>query len=683
MNAPLLSVDNLTIGFPNTTNTVTPVVRNVSLHIAPGMRIGIVGESGCGKSTLAYALLGMMRGTSVRMHGTVTYAGAHLFTMPPAQLQHIRGADIALVPQNAGQSLAPHRTVYAQIAEVLEIHQQLQGDAAWQRVVQLLADMRLRNPAYVARRYPHQLSGGQQQRVALAMALAGQPKVLVLDEPTTGLDVTTQAQLLALLHALTNDTDMAMVLVSHDLGVIAQMCQQVVVMYAGEVVEMGETDSVFQHPYHPYTRGLIAAMPQLTVPSLPYAMPGQMRHGATDQQCAFLDRCAFAQSVCATTAPTLAFVEHTHAVRCHYWQTVVAHDNVGNTPTHVLEGTPADEFAPLLEVRQVSATYQQPDWRWWVRTSPHLVVSQVDLSLTPGRTCAVVGESGSGKSTLARVITGLHQPMAGGVFLEETVLPTTVTQRSQAARQRIQLIFQNPDLSLNPRHTVAELLYRPQAVFFGRTRAQALPYTISMLQQMRLDEQYLKRVPQQLSGGEKQRVAIARAFLADPDVVVCDEVVSALDVSVQATLLQLLVDIQRQRGTAYLFIAHDLAVVRAVAHTVVVLFAGHVCEQGTTADVFATPYHPYTMLLLSAVLTVPRRTMQPLVSLPADDTTLTHGGCPYRNRCPIAIPQQCVDVVPPLQLVEGLRAYRCHHPPAVLASFREQLLLPTTQRRNP
>lgn len=678
MNTPLLSVDNLTIGFPNTTSTVTPVVRNVSVHIAPGMRIGIVGESGCGKSTLAYALLGMIRGAGVRVHGTVTYAGAQLFDMPPAQLQHIRGAEIALVPQNAGQSLAPHRTVYAQIAEVLEIHQQLQGDAAWQRVVQLLADMRLRNPARIARRYPHQLSGGQQQRVALAMALAGQPKVLVLDEPTTGLDVTTQAQLLALLHALTNDTDMAMVLVSHDLGVIAQTCQQVMVMYAGEVVEMGDTADVFQQPHHPYTRGLIAAMPQLTATRLPYAMPGQMRRSANDQQCAFLDRCAFAQSVCATTAPTLEFVAHTRAVRCHHWQTVATHDDVDSTATPLLDRAPVGEGTPLLAVRQVSATYHQPDWRWWVRTPPQLVVAQVDITLTPGHTCAVVGESGSGKSTLARVITGLHQPAAGNVYLDETVLPATVTQRSQDARRRIQLIFQNPDLSLNPRHTVAELLYRPQAVFFGRTRAQALPHTISMLQQMRLDEQYLNRVPQQLSGGEKQRVAIARAFLADPDVVVCDEVVSALDVSVQASLLQLLVDIQRQRGTAYLFIAHDLAVVRAVAHTAIVLFAGHVCEQGATAEVFAVPHHPYTMQLLSAVLTVPRRTVQPQVNLPADDTTLTHGGCPFRQRCPIAIPHLCADVVPPWQQVAGSHTFRCHHPPDVLASLRDQFALPTT-----
>lgn len=675
MKKHLLSVDNLTIGFPDVDNTITHVVRDVSLQIESGSRIGVVGESGCGKSTLAYALLGMIRGTGVHVHGTVAYAGEQIFAMTPTQLQRIRGAEIALVPQNAGQSLAPHRTVYQQIAEVLEIHQHIKGDAAWQRVVQLLADMRLRNPAQLARRYPHQLSGGQQQRVALAMALAGEPKVLVLDEPTTGLDVTTQAQLLALLHELMTNTDMAIVLVSHDLGVIAQMCHQVAVMYAGEVVEMGETAHIFQQPYHPYTRGLIAAMPQLTSQTLPYAMPGQVRHSATGQQCTFLDRCGFAQPGCAI-APRLTMATPTRTVRCHHWQTVSVHKDAVSEFTQELQRTPVSDELPLLEMRHVSATYQQPSWWWWERNPVSMVVTQVNIAIPPGQTCAVVGESGSGKSTLARVITGLHQPVAGGIYLDNVQLHTTVAQRSHNERRRIQLIFQNPDLSLNPRHTVAEILYRPQAVFFGRTRSEAHPYTISMLQQMRLDESYLARLPRQLSGGEKQRVAIARAFLADPDVVVCDEVVSALDVSVQAVLIQLLVDIQQQRGTAYLFIAHDLAVVRAVAHTVVVLFAGHVCEQGATTDVFTAPYHPYTMVLLNAVLTVPRRDIIPLVSQISDETTMIYGGCSFRHRCPIAIPQQCADVAPPWQQIAESHAYRCHHPPEVLALHRKQRLLP-------
>ena len=677
MNKHLLDVDRLTIGFPNVDNVLNHVVRDVSLHIEPGARIGVVGESGCGKSTLAYAMLGMIRGTGVRVHGSITYDGAQLFEMTPAELQRLRGVGIALVPQNAGQSLAPHHTVYQQIAEVLDIHHHMQSDAAWHRVVQLLGEMRLRNPEQVARRYPHQLSGGQQQRVALAMALAAKPSVLVLDEPTTGLDVTTQAQLLALLQELTNDTQMAIVLVSHDLGVIAHTCQQVVVMYAGEVVETGETERVFRQPYHPYTRGLIAAMPQLSADGLPQAMMGQMNTSVNRAQCVFRERCDFAQSDCATPPPLL-FVEDARAVRCHHWQDVSARSNRATESPIVLEELRTDDVAPILELRHVSATYQQPSWRWWMRATPNLVVSQVDISLAQGQTCAVVGESGSGKSTLARVITGLHQPADGEVYLAQSLLPTIATRRSDEQRRRIQLVFQNPDLSLNPRHTVAELLYRPQAVFFGRSRAEAQSHSITMLERMRLDEQYLSRFPQQLSGGEKQRVAIARAFLAEPDVVVCDEVVSALDVSVQAALLSLLVEIQQLRKTAYLFIAHDLAVVRAIAHTVVVLFAGHVCESGSTKHVFANPHHPYTMELLRAVLTIPPRVLQTRGEHSVEKTPHTTGGCAFQSRCPIAI-HQCTHIVPPWQKASEHHSYRCHHPSDVLIQLRSQLSLPTTE----
>lgn len=685
MNKSLLTVDNLTIGFPNTHQTLTHVVRNVSMQVQAGACIGIVGESGCGKSTLAQALLGAIRGSGVRVDGTVTYAGESIFALPADRLQRLRGAEIALVPQNAGQSLAPHHTVFQQIAEVLDIHLRVRGDEAWRRTVALLTEMRVHNPEHVARRYPHQLSGGQQQRVALAMALAGQPKVLVLDEPTTGLDVTTQAALLALLNDLTHDARMAMVLVSHDLGVIAHTCQHIVVMYAGEIVETGHTEQVFRQPHHPYTQGLIAAMPQITTARLPHAMPGQVWSGASSQQCAFRERCAWAQPMCAT-APVLEFVETTHAVRCHRWQDVLTAraERDQAEESHQAHLTPKqDDAIPVLELRQVSASYQQPAWRWWVRTPAKLVVTQVDIAVHRGQTCAVVGESGSGKSTLARVVTGLHQPLHGGVYLAQDLLSTEVSRRHQAERRRIQLVFQNPDLSLNPQHTVSEILYRPQAVFFGRTRAEAHPHTVAMLQHMRLDESYLARLPRQLSGGEKQRVAIARAFLADPEVVVCDEVVSALDVSVQAALLRLLVEIQQLRGTAYLFISHDLAVVRAIAHTVVVLFAGQVCEQGPTESVFARPSHPYTMMLLSAVLTVPQRDIQSPLVHHLEAGAVGSGGCPLRLRCPIALPQKCADVEPPWQQSAEGHVFRCHHSPQVLAEYRNQLFLPATERSMP
>lgn len=661
MSDAVLCVDNLTIGFPDAHQHVVPVVRDVRMQIHPGARIGIVGESGCGKSTLAYALLGWLRGNAVRVQGTVTLAGADMFAMPEAQLQQFRGARVALVPQNAGQALAPHRTVYQHIAEVLEIHGTLPATAVRQRVMHWLHAMQFRNPAQIAQRYPHQLSGGQQQRVAVAMALAGEPQVLVLDEPTTGLDVTTQTHLLALLHRLTQDTQLATVLVSHDLGVIAQMCTHVMVMYAGEVVEQGVVTETFRQPHHPYTRGLLAALPDIHDARLPVALRGQL-HSMTPHQshCVFRDRCDFAQPVC-DVAPSFIPVTPERAVRCHRWQDVVnsPHPASDAVPV-VLTPLPADAV-PRMQLHQVSATYQQSTWRWWARPPVPLVIDQINVQVYAGHTCAIVGESGSGKSTIARVATGLHPALTGDVLVANERVAADVTRRHADERRRVQLIFQNPDASLNPRHTVEELLYRPQAVFFGRTRDAARTQSLAMLAQMRLDASYLTRLPRQLSGGEKQRVAIARAFLAEPDVVVCDEVVSALDVSVQAAILQLLVVMQQQRGTSMLFISHDLAVVRAIAHHVVVLYAGHICEQGTTDQVFATPYHPYTVMLLQAAQAARHTAPMTIPLQPVGTPDVGAGGCPFRHRCAMVIPHRCAEIAPPWQSGAAGHTFRCHH----------------------
>ncbi len=673
MNELLLTVCDLAIGYPHGAQQIRPVLNGVHLQIRRGDRIGIVGESGCGKSTLAQALLGFVRDNGVRMRGSVNYGSEELFGLAPDRLQAIRGADIAFVPQNAGQSLAPHRTVSDQIAEVLTIHRGMTGHVAVQRINALLTQMRFANPTQIASRYPHQLSGGQQQRIALAIALAGEPKLLVLDEPTTGLDVTTQAQLLALIHELSRDTQLATVLVSHDLAVIAQSCQRVLVMYAGSVVEDGEVSHIFRQPSHPYTRGLLAAIPDITQARLPMPLPGQLRHMVDSTQCVFLDRCQFAQPDCAV-APPLIQLTPQQAVRCHHWQTVTQQVDRKYDATLLPPVATASVQAPVLQLTALSATYARPTWQWWRPSTTIPVVQQVDLHVQAGQTCALVGESGSGKSTVARVIAGLHPPLHGDITIDGMRLHADVAQRSAPQRQQVQLIFQNPDGSLNPRHTVAEILYRPQAVFFGRTRAQALPHSRDMLQKMRLDDQYLERLPRQLSGGEKQRVAIARAFLADPTVIVCDEIVSALDVSVQAAVLQVLVDMQRIHGTALLFISHDLAVVRAIAQTVAVLFAGQICEHGPAESVMTTPHHPYTIMLLSAVLSV-AKPMHSMAASTADPVqAVPAGGCPFRHRCAIAIAQRCADQIPPVQQLANGHQVRCHHPPAVLHAYRQDIL---------
>ncbi len=667
MSTPLVEVAGLSIGFRRPNGTTVPAIHDVSLQLMPGERLGIVGESGCGKSTLTLALLGYIRGNGTRMQGTVRREGVDLFALTEAELQQVRGAEIALVPQNAGQALAPHLTVGAQIADVLARHRDITGQPAQHLIVQLLRDMRFSDPDQIAVRYPHQLSGGQQQRIALAMALAGAPNVLVLDEPTTGLDVTTQAHLLLLLDEITRNTQMTTVVVSHDLGVIARTASRVIVMYAGEIVEDGLVSQVFANPRHPYTRGLIAALPRIDRPELPTAMAGQLGHDYTYQRCTFAPRCAFAQQIC-DTAPQLGVTEALHRVRCHRWHEISNEVRPADVVTSVGRDEGSITMPVVLDIKNVAATYQRRRWQSWWRDDGVDVVRDVQIQLMAGQTCALVGESGSGKSTLARMITGLHPPRRGEIRLFDAPLHADVARRSVAERRHVQLVFQNPDSSLNPRHTIAEILHRPQFVFFGRSRAESLAYSRDMLQNVRMDEAYLTRLPSQLSGGEKQRIAIARAFLAEPAVVVCDEVVSALDVSVQAAVLRLLVDMQQKSQTAYLFISHDLAVVRAVAQYVVVLYAGQVCEYGPAETVFSAPFHPYTALLLAAVLSID--TTPAADTLPQRIDVVDGGvhGCPFVARCPVAIAGVCETTPPPWQPAATGHALRCHHPRDVLGA---------------
>lgn len=664
MNAPWLHVDGLTIGYRARDGTVRPVVREVSLTIARGERLGIVGESGCGKSTLALALLGYLRPGGLVLSGAVRFDGFDLLRLAPPALQRLRGGRIALVPQNAGQSLTPSMPVGAQVAEVLAVHRGLGPAAARARAVELLAGVRLPAPQTLARRYPHELSGGQQQRVAIAMALAGEPELLVLDEPTTGLDVTTQAHVLDLLDDIGERTGAAMVYVSHDLGVIARASDRLAVMYAGEIVEGGSTGDLFAEQRHPYTRGLLASALRLDRPVLPQAMPGQPpAPGFHGSGCAFAPRCAFADPACVAVPPALEATGGDRLVRCHHWRRAAIAETIelDPHPRHSL----SSDTAPLVELHDVSVTYARRGAAAFLRRAlgdpaPPPTVHAITLTLRRGATLALVGESGSGKSTIARAIAGLQPLHNGGMRLGGANLALPVQRRPVDMRRRVQLVFQNPDASLNPRHTVGEILDRPQRLFFGLTRAESRARSIALLEQMRLGAHYLDRFPGQLSGGEKQRVAIARAFAAEPEIILCDEVVSALDVSVQAAVLNLLAELQAERGVSYLFISHDLAVVRAIADQVAVLYQGRLCEIGSVAQVYTPPFHPYTASLLAAapVLTPGRRAR-------ALDRDATPGaplarGCPFYHRCPRRIEPACAVEDPPWRIVDEHHAIRCH-----------------------
>lgn len=668
MNNVFVNIENLSIGYHNKRGTLIHVLKNVSLQIKPGETLGLVGESGCGKSTLGHAMMGYLRSGSRVLYGSIHFLSQNMFALSIHQLESIRGKKIALIPQNAGKSLTPTIRVGKQIIEVIQLSANISKKLAKRQMHELLAKVRLPDPEVMAERYPHELSGGQQQRVVIAMALAGKPEMLILDEPTTGLDVTTQAHILELLRDIVTELGTAMLYISHDLGVIARVSHRVALMYAGEIVEDAPVSEIFRSPAHPYARGLLESIPRLTLAGIPNSMPGQPPIPGTLPGCSFAPRCSFATDICSHEPPELETVSQApHLVRCYHWKKVITTDfsqelvQVYQAVEHKIEQEPA------LELSDVEITYYRPGLIDHLRRTPAPTATVSDLTLTVkrGETFALVGESGSGKSTIVKTISGLLSAKSGCIRFAACDLMVKVDDRPMDLCRQVQLIFQNPDESLNPRHTVAEILDQPLKLYFPKmTRDERTERQIELLERVRLDDRYRFRYPGQMSGGEKQRVAIARAFAAEPEVVLCDEVTSALDVSVQAAVLDLLADLQKERNTTYIYIAHDLAVVRAIADRVAVLYQGRLCEVGTVEEIYSPPYHPYTETLMGAVL-IPDPDAKPkLLASDTPELSPPARGCSFQRRCPRCIPNLCVTVTPPWQFVHGVDGYkiRCHVP---------------------
>lgn len=677
MSDCLVNISNLTIGYHNQKGTLIHVLQGVNLQIKPGETLGLVGESGCGKSTLGQAMMGYLRSGSQVLGGCVKFADHEMFVLTNRELESIRGRQIALIPQNAGDALTPTMRVGKQIIEAIELNADLSGAAAKNRMLELLAQARLPHPGVLANRYPHELSGGQQQRVVIAMALAAEPDMLILDEPTTGLDVTTQAHILNLLRDIVSDMGTAMMYISHDLGVIARVSDRIALMYAGEIVEDTNAKELFKSPAHPYARGLLESIPRLNLAGIPNSMPGQPPFPGTLPGCSFAPRCSFESEICTSKPPPFTSIQGTpHRVRCYNWEEVLSTDFSRDLQQvfHTIEHTPNDEIA--IELSGVEITYHRPGFMERVRSipAPPATVSDVTFSVNRGETLALVGESGSGKTTIVRTISGLLPAKSGYIQFDDCDLTVDVDHRPMEICRHVQLIFQNPDASLNPRHTVAEILDQPLKLYFPKmNRDERRKRQIELLELVRLDGRYRLRYPGQLSGGEKQRVAIARAFAADPKVVLCDEVTSALDVSVQAAVLDLLADLQRERNTTYIFISHDLAVVRAIADRVAVLYQGRLCEVGTVDEIYSPPYHPYTETLLGAVL-VPDPDHEPkLLASDTPELSPPAKGCAFQRRCPYCMPNKCVQEVPPWQFPENTNGHkiRCHIPIIELLADQE------------
>ena len=645
-----LIVEGLAVHYP-TGRGVLHAVQDVSLAVAPGAVLGLVGESGSGKSTVLLALLGLLAPGTV-LARRMAYDGHDLLREAPG----LRGRRIGMVFQDTAAALNPALTVGVQLTEPMRLHLGRSRAAAWARGTELLAETGIPRPAEIMRAYPHQLSGGMKQRVGIAAALATEPDLLLLDEPTTALDVTVEAQILALLHELRARRGLSMLLVSHNLGIVDRLCDTVAVLYAGRVVEAGPAADVLHRPRHPYSKGLLAALPR---PDRPHAgrlapiLGGLPDLVAPDPSCAFRPRCAFVAPGCEAPqrlagSPSAAACHRAAALSGVAWPL----DEAERVPPASIAAT------PLLDARNLTARFESGGWvgRLLGRGRSVLAVDGVSLRIGAGEVVGLVGESGCGKSTLGRLLLRLLPSEGGEIrFGGEAV----GARPGVPFRRRAQIVFQNPDSSLNPRQTVGTILGR--AVRWFGTAEDVEAEVGRLLDLVRLPRRYAGRMPHQLSGGEKQRVGIARALASRPDFLVCDEAVSALDVSVQAAVLNLLRDLRDELGVAYLFISHDIGVIAHIADRIAVMYHGTIVEEGPAGAVLHPPYHPYTELLLSSVPLIGQRRAVP----PRIERAVVGGGCKFAARCPRHLGPVC-DTVPPVRVAGPRHTILCHVPLPVL-----------------
>jgi peptide/nickel transport system ATP-binding protein len=572
------------------------VVAGVSFEVAPGRIVGVAGESGSGKTTAVLAAIGYQPAAAVRLGGASGLGPQDIFALSPRGRRRLWASRISYVAQDAAGSLNPAFRIGTQLGEILEVNVGLDRDRARVRARELLQAVRLTNPDEMLRRFPHQCSGGQLQRVAIAMAMACEPDLIVCDEPTTGLDVTTQAEVVQMLTELIRERQMAAIYISHDLALLGAVADDLVIFYAGEIVEYGPTGEVLRSPRHPYTRALLDALPSARQTSTPAGLPGLPPGRVVADSCSFTPRCAWAIEVCRASHPDLLPIAgEDRLVRCHRasdLRSALAMSATG--PDHRPAMTGAGG-TPLLAVRHLTCSYGRGATRVEA-------VRDVSLEIEAGEVVALVGESGSGKSTIGRAIVGLV-PRESGEIRFDDVLLDAAGRRTREQSRAIQIIFQNPDSSLNPRHTVGTLIGRSFELFRPDVaRRQRRAAVAAALTEVRLDPSLIDRYPHQLSGGQKQRVAIARAFGARPRLVICDEIVSGQDVSVQAAILELVRTMQERHQTALLFVSHDLAVVRSIAQRVYVIQRGRIVESGPTARVFDQPQADYSRALLDSVL---------------------------------------------------------------------------------
>jgi peptide/nickel transport system ATP-binding protein len=651
---PMLRVEDLELAYV-VRGIRRPVLRGVTFEVRAGESYGLVGESGCGKSTTAYAAVRYLPRNAVITAGRILVDGDDVTKMSEEEVRKFRTHEASMVYQDPGAALNPTTKVGPQVAEAYSVLGQ-NSKQAQESAMKALRRVQIADPEHVYQRYPHQLSGGMQQRIVIAIALASDPKLLVLDEPTTGLDATVEASVLDLVRSLQAETNAAVLLIAHNLGVIRTLCDRVGVMYAGKIVEEGDAAEVFASPQHPYTLGLLRSLPRRGVRKSEKPLstiPGNLPQiGTPLPTCVYVDRCPLATDLCRTVVPPVVETEAGGWTRCHY------RDRLGEiTEPPPVIGRETVRGQRVLETNRLSKTFHQTG-----HDVPALV--GVNLELYDGETLGLVGESGSGKSTFARTVLGIESPDAGGlVTLDEHPLAPRSTGRPTADKRAIQMVFQNPDSALNRGWTARAILARSVSKLTGLKGKAVNERVDKLAADLRLTQRHLDLKPRQLSGGLKQRLAIARAFAGEPEVVVADEPTSALDVSVQAAILNLLSELQLKSRTSYLLISHDLGVVRYLADRIAVLYLGRIMEVGDSETVFRGPNHPYTEALLSAVPNVDgeerrRIILEGEIPSPANPPS----GCVFNTRCPRVIRGLCEVTEPPLIEVEPGHMMSCHIP---------------------
>ena len=671
-NGPILEVENLSISFFTRLREI-PAVMDFSIAVQPGEAVGLVGESGCGKSTVA---LGVMQDLGVNgkiVDGSIKFKGQDLGKLSPEVLRDIRGNEIAMIYQEPMASLNPAMKIANQLMEVPMIHEGISKDEAYKRALEVVNDVKLPDPERILKSFPHQLSGGQQQRIVIAMALMSKPSLLILDEPTTALDVTVEAAVVDLVKDLGKKYGTSMLFISHNLGLVLETCDRICVMYSGEAVETGSIKDVFNQMQHPYTQALFQsiplpgadknARPLVAIPGnfpLPHERP---------QGCNFGPRCTYFElGRCDTQIIEMAEIKKTdrHATRCLKYEEIDWMASISKAET-IDSVEPGDV---ILKIDNLKKYYEVAANALFGSSGSKKVVKAnetLSFEAREGETLAIVGESGCGKSTLAKVLMGLETATDGAVLLDnKSIGSTPIESRSTKTVADIQMVFQNPFDTLNPSMTVGRQIIRALEIFqFGKCDKDRSERMLELLDLVKLPRAFAERMPRQLSGGQKQRVGIARAFAGGARIVVADEPVSALDVSVQAAVTDLLMEIQRNEKTTLLFISHDLSIVRYLSDRVMVMYLGHVVEIGTTDQVFSPPYHPYTEALLSAVPIADTSVEKEHIVLEGDIPSAMDppSGCPFQTRCRWKKDVQgdlCEKEIPPQRDISIGHQIKCH-----------------------